>query len=151
MANIGHVVISNYTNLKSNKDMDTILLRTMTLKSSITGGKFKGLTIKRILELGEKFYLVYTYYCYETINFNNEVLSMLGITNNLRILKPGANKKMLSKWCNANPILHENNLARIKHYSHIRKEQKLDLISFDKSSDLSKSVLCNQNRKQYKR
>jgi len=130
--------------------MDTILLRTMTLLSKTDGGKFKGLTIERIIELGETFYLVYIYYGFETINFNEEVLSILKITDELRIPKPGTDKKMLNEWCKANPLLKENNLARLKHYAHLRKEQKLDLISFHISSNLSKSVLCNQNRKQYK-
>ena len=72
--------------------MDVVLLRTLTLKSPLRFGKFYDLTVNDILNSqgvkGSK-YLTWVYYNCDMINFCDEILYILGITEKNEIKKPG--------------------------------------------------------------
>ena len=67
--------------------MDVLRLRTMTLKSSFNGGKWDGIPIKTLLGRGrnERYYCVLAYYKYDTINYTDDVLELLGITKEVQL------------------------------------------------------------------
>ena len=77
--------------------MDVVRLRTMTVKSRLAGGKHAGQLVGTILEVHPE-HLIYTYYKYKRLSFVNEILDQLGITEELRIEKPGTDMHMRRKF-----------------------------------------------------
>lgn len=74
--------------------MGHVRLRKMTLKSQMKFGKFHDLTIQDILNMDRGDYLVWVYYSCSSIDFDDEVLSKIGLLT-LRIPKPGNCKEFL--------------------------------------------------------
>ena len=132
--------------------MDIIRLRTMTLKSSFNGGKWDGVPIKTLLGIGrsERYYCVVSYYKYETINYTDNVLELLGITKEVQIPKPGSNMDMLKEWKKVNSLDNMTYEERIKFMSGITSRFKRKSKSKLKHmTNLSKGYLMNKNRKTY--
>lgn len=78
---------------------EKILLRTMTLKSKFTEGKYAGKTVDDVInKFNNKNYLRYLYYNIQNINFNEEVLGILGIKGGWVIDKPGVKKGEDKIW-----------------------------------------------------
>jgi len=75
----------------------TLLLRTLTRKSYLKFGKYADIRVGNLLDLGisEREYLLWSYYSCSMINFNDDVLAELGITEEFRIEKPGKDKRKL--------------------------------------------------------
>jgi hypothetical protein len=76
---------------------DSILLRTMTEKSVLTFGQYKGQTIEEILRLGKRHYIRYLYYNVEGISFTEDILRKIGIITGQydnRISKPGKDPEL---------------------------------------------------------
>jgi hypothetical protein len=73
--------------------MDTILLRTLTGKSKIHFGKYSGLTIDEIINLGHTAYLRRLYFNISSVNFTDEILEKIHVSYKYRIHKPGINKE----------------------------------------------------------
>jgi hypothetical protein len=71
---------------------DVLRLRTMTLKSKFDGGKKDGFSIQQLIDLKRFRYLRWVYYTYDRINYNEEVLEILKITD-MQIDKPGKDFK----------------------------------------------------------
>ena len=72
----------------------SILLRTLTLKSKIGIGKYKDETVEQAIQRRKQKDLISMYYKLTTINFNSEILDLLGITREWVISKPSSNKDM---------------------------------------------------------
>lgn len=123
--------------------MDTILLRTMTLKSCFDEGKFKNVKIQTLFDLHETRYLRWAYYNLSNINFNQEVKNLIGITSEFEIKKPGTCKEMNEKL---NSLMDSKISFKAKKHlerkKRIRKE-KADRLTIDKTS---KSVLQSINQ-----
>jgi hypothetical protein len=66
-----------------------MILRTLTLKSTINFGKYAELTVQQIIDLRKSQYLVWVYFCNSHINFFPEVLDLIRIKEEHRIPKPG--------------------------------------------------------------
>lgn len=77
-------------------------LRTLTRKSKLGFGKDKDLTVQRILDLRKNLSLISAYYKLTSINFTEDILTELKITEEYRIEKPSANKEMYYKFLNEN-------------------------------------------------
>ncbi len=75
----------------------SLVLRTMNLKSKFHFGRYKNYIIKTLLVARKTGYLRYAYYNYTTINYTNDVLMQIGITEEWRIQKPGKNPEMFFK------------------------------------------------------
>lgn len=67
----------------------TILLRTLTQKSYLKFGKHADLRVGDLLSGHKKRYLRWVYFNMSMINFNDEVLEILDITEEYKIDKPG--------------------------------------------------------------
>jgi|10_taG_2_1085330.scaffolds.fasta_scaffold25297_1 hypothetical protein len=78
----------------------SILLRTLTLKSKIGVGKYKDETVEHAIQRKKQRDLISMYYKLTTINFNTEVLELLGITGDWIIKKPSSNKDMYYDFLN---------------------------------------------------
>lgn len=76
-----------------------ILLRTLTLKSRLTEGKFSNQTVETVIAI-DPMYLWYVYYNTEKLTFVEEILQAVGITQ--RIKKPGIDKNLYHKLCCSN-------------------------------------------------
>jgi len=134
--------------------MDTILLRTMTLKSSFNGGVWGGVPIITLIGRGmtERFYCVVAYYKYETINYTDDVLELLGITKEIQIPKPGSDIHMLNQWKKVNSLNSMTDQERIEFMSQIKSKRtrkakhKLKVM---KNKGLKKSVLAAKNMRKY--
>ena len=76
----------------------TILLRTMTRKSTFSGGQYNGVTVQSVINLGitGKEYVIYSYFQMSMISFADDILLELGITEEFKINKPG--KDITAKW-----------------------------------------------------
>jgi len=86
--------------------MDSINLRTLTLKSKLGFGKHKNKTVSELIALKKELELISAYFKLSKISFTQEVLDQINITNEYRITKPGKNKDFYYKY------LKENNYKR---------------------------------------
>lgn len=77
-------------------------LRIMTRKSKIGFGKYKDLTVQTMLDFNRKLELISAYYKLTSINYNEDVLNELNITDEYRIDKPSSNKEMYYKFLKEN-------------------------------------------------
>ena len=66
------------------------LLRTLTRKSKIGFGKYKDETVQQILDMNMPLVLITPYYKLTSINYIEDVLIELGITEEYRIKKPSS-------------------------------------------------------------
>lgn len=78
------------------------LLRTLTRKSKLNFGKWKDYTVQEMLDLDKKLYLISPYYKLTSINYTDEILNELGITEEYRILKPSKDLEVYYKFLNEN-------------------------------------------------
>jgi hypothetical protein len=67
-----------------------VTLRTLTWKSTFGFGydNMKDLTMLQLYDLGKAYEMIKAYYVLEKINYIDEILEKLGITEDLRIEKP---------------------------------------------------------------
>jgi hypothetical protein len=70
----------------------SILLRTLTKKSTFNFGKYKDCTVGQFIGMRKQKDLISMYYKLSTINFNDEILEELGIIDNWVINKPSTDK-----------------------------------------------------------
>ena len=116
--------------------MDRVTLRTLTFKSTLNFGKYGDYTVQQVIDqnpIDGINYLVWVYYNSSNISFNTEVLTKLGISDELKIKKPGKviNEKIFyffradvnwnrGKFSDAdkNLLLANHNMAK----KHIRKQ-----------------------------
>ena len=66
-------------------------LRTLTKKSKLGFGKFKDETVQRILDLKKPLELISAYYKLSSINFTDDILLELKITDEFKLQKPCIN------------------------------------------------------------
>ena len=83
-----------------NKDMfkymaNNVNKRVLTLKSRLGFGKYANNTIQEIVNLGKNQYLRWVYYNYEHIDYIEEILNIIYITDEYRIIKPAKNVELL--------------------------------------------------------
>ena len=67
-------------------------LRTLTRKSKMGFGKIKDCTVQELIDRNKKVELVAAYYKLSSINFTEDILDELKITEKYRIKKPSTNK-----------------------------------------------------------
>lgn len=76
----------------------------MTLKSTVGFGNYSYFTVSRLLELNKIRVLVGYYFLYDKISYIDEVLTLLGITEEYRIDKPGKNNFLYEKFIKENDL-----------------------------------------------
>ena len=130
--------------------MDIIRLRTMTLKSRFNGGVWDGVPIGTLIGRDQKYYCVVSYYKYDTINYTDDVLELLGITKEVQIPKPGSDMSMLEAWKQVNSLDNMTDQERIEFMSKIKSRFKRKAKSRLRHMDnLSKGYLAAKNMKRY--
>lgn len=77
-------------------------LRTLTRKSRLGFGKWKDYTVQELLDLGKPLILIASYYKLTSINYIEDVLIELKITEGYRIKKPSSNKDEYYRFLNEN-------------------------------------------------
>lgn len=77
-------------------------LRTLTRKSKLGFGKYKDLTVQKILDMKMPLVLISPYYKLTSINFTDDILNELKITEKYRIEKPSKNKDAYYNFLNEN-------------------------------------------------
>jgi hypothetical protein len=75
---------------------------TITRKSKMGFGKYKEKTVQEMLDLRRTLDLISAYYKLTSINYQEDILTELKITEQYRIEKPSANKEMYYKFLNEN-------------------------------------------------
>ena len=103
---------------------DILRLRIMARKSVFDGGKFEGLSVQQIIDMGRQDYLVYQYYRYCKISFIDDILEEIGITAEYRIKKPGSNLEMYRKWGD-NRWANMSVKDKSKEKSHRKKQKRM--------------------------
>ena len=126
--------------------MDCLRLRKMARKSVFDGGQKKGLSVQQVLDLNDSFYLVFSYYKYETISFLDDILDELKIPLELRIEKPGANLKMYEEYkCHWRNI--STNIERMAASQRFKGKLNREARKNDRCRNkISKAKQCNDNR-----
>ena len=106
-----------------------LLLRTLALKSVLGFGYFdlKNLTVQQLIDSNQRRTLVSSYFGLGMISFNEEVLNILGITDNYRIAKPGKILDYKERVIVINEIMQN-------YYSSITIEQKAHFIRINKDA-----------------
>lgn len=115
--------------------------RKMTLKSRVGFGFYADMTVERVIKHGHLLDLCYMYFTLSHITFFDDVLDLLGITDEWRIQKPGVDKDKGNNFAFAvHPELQA--LSREKFYSKIarRSRKTLNVIS-----SISKDKQYNKN------
>jgi len=82
--------------------MQIIKLRKLSLKSKLNFGKYKNCTVEQMIGLRKELSLISAYYKLSSISFNEEVLSMLGVTERFKINKPGTDIATYYDFLNEN-------------------------------------------------
>lgn len=77
-------------------------LRTLTRKSKLGFGKYKYLTVQKILDMKMPLVLISPYYKLSSINYIEDILTELKITEQYIIKKPSINKEMYYKFLKEN-------------------------------------------------
>ena len=77
-------------------------LRTLTRKSKLGFGKWKDYTVQELLDLRKPLVLIAPYYKLTSINYIEDILIELKITEDYRIEKPSANKDEYYRFLNEN-------------------------------------------------
>jgi len=108
-------------------------LRTMTLKSKLGFGKYKDLTVQKIIDIPLPLVLISAYYKLTSINYNEEVLGMLGITKDYQIKKPGTDGSVYINFLNK------------KGYKKKLRGEGSDKLK-KQTKDLSRGNLQNKNQ-----
>jgi len=75
-------------------------LRTLTRKSKLKFGKWKDYTVQEIINLDKKPILISAYYKLSCINYTNDILKELLITEHFIIKKPSINKDKYYEFLN---------------------------------------------------
>jgi hypothetical protein len=101
-----------------------VLLRTLTEKSKLGFGKYADLPIWKIIDMGEKRYLRFTYYTLSNINYTEDVLRKIDVVEQDEIFKPGKNKAKLKE-------------VDKKIWDSLSDEERLSL--YQKSKSISKN------------
>jgi len=109
-------------------------LRTLTKKSKLNFGKHSELTVQRMLELHRHRELIKYYFTKSSINFMDDILDELKITEEYRIEKPSINWNAYNKF-------NENS-----YYYHNRDKSISGADKLIKSNRISKEELARQNR-----
>ena len=106
--------------------MDVIILRTMTLKSQLSFGKYEGMTIHQVLSLKHTRYLRWIYYNMSRISFVDEILAMINIRLEHKIDKPGKNPDKGKEVDNIVFSHAGSDLKRIKAVSNANATKRHD-------------------------
>jgi len=77
-------------------------LRTLTRKSKLGFGKYKDLTVQKILDMKMPIVLISPYYKLTSINYIEDVLIELKITEEYRINKPSSDKEAYYRFLSCN-------------------------------------------------
>ena len=121
-------------------------LRKLTMKSIIDNfgpHMLQDKTVERVLKSdSHKFSLIYAYFRKSHINFVDEVLEALNITEKYRINKPGTNEDLYEAWkLEFDPDY--NQMIKNRLEKKVLKQRK----GVIKEDHISKSELMNRNRK----
>lgn len=105
--------------------MDTIRLRTLTLKSLMKFGKYKDLTVYEVIYgLRKPNHIIDCYFNLSMVSFNEEVLDIVGIAVEYRISKPGKSvDKRVEFYQNRHADL-SNNQKLGKYQRNLSKAKK---------------------------
>jgi hypothetical protein len=120
---IERAILKEFRVKKQTIDEDSILLRTLTRKSVMSFGKYKGQIIDEILRLGMHHYLRYIYYNLDGITFIDEILRQINIFNDhhdYRIPKPGKDPEYGKEIEN----ILVNQYKTVKTMSHYKRKAK---------------------------
>ena len=98
-----------------------ILLRTMTYKSKIEGGKWEGCAVQDLINTYHFRALRYMYYNYSKITFIPEILETIGIPDEFLISKPGKNPELANKL---NDLKIDNMSFKARVHSERRDKYK---------------------------
>lgn len=101
--------------------MSTVLLRTLTRKSTIGFGKFNTWTVGDLIDIKQnKFHLAGIYFKLARVTFTPEVLAEIGITGDDIITKPGKAPEKYKPWVTSHGGYSDEFKAVIKKH-RIRK------------------------------
>jgi hypothetical protein len=126
--------------------METILLRTLTGKSKLHFGKYAGLSIDQIINLGHTAYLRGLYFNISSINFTDEILNKIYIGDEFKITKPGINKDF-ELLCFKRVFGTAGKNKRYRIASQLKKNRKINFYNYDKKDRIkfSKASLTRRN------
>lgn len=125
----------------------SIRLRTLTKKSKLWFGKYDGITVGKLLEIGKKPYLRKLYFLFSGLSFTDDILKEINIISydekhDLRIEKPGTSEEnlkringlMFSKLCFKIHPAYAVRLERRKHKYNYRNILGREKLYFSKKS-----------------
>lgn len=81
---------------------ESVLLRALTGKSILWFGKYKDLSVQQIIDMNNQEYLRWIYYNCRGITYTDDILNIITITEERRIIKPGIAPEMHDKVCEEN-------------------------------------------------
>jgi hypothetical protein len=102
--------------------MSAILMRTLTKKSKLNFGKYKDCTVEQLIGMRKQKDLISAYFKLSTINFNDEVLNEIGITEEYRIEKPNTDKEKYFEFINR---FYEKPMKQHEALTNMRRKPKL--------------------------
>ena len=76
----------------------SVNLRTLARKSVLGYGKHALLTVQQLLDLKEYAYISWSYFVLSNISFADDILNLVGVTEEFRITKPGKDEAALQRF-----------------------------------------------------
>ena len=116
------------------------LHRKLTLKSTLGFGKYGHYTMARLIELGRQPDILSAYFCISNIDFNDEMLGILNLTDEYRIEKPGTTKEALKAF-----LKKFHNRVYKHHYEAYKEDREINMIR--ESRGHTKGALQYKNQK----
>lgn len=113
--------------------MDAILLRKLSRKSILQEGKYSGLSIQEMINLGHTRILRWYYYNLSNIDFLEDIKNEIGITPDVYINKPGVDKRL-------SDVVNEIMLSKMPMKGKMH-QQKLNKVVAEKTYRKSSRVL----------
>ncbi len=124
-----------------------MVLRKLALKSILNFGKLYDYTVSQVLTLNKHRYLIWVYYNCSHIDFLDEILDILDITEERRIKKPGKDVFYYEEHRREfMPVFDKMQTKLILRNTNFYKKRK-KLIAFD-NENKQISALTNRNKGQ---
>jgi hypothetical protein len=121
-----------------------VLKRVLTRKSILGFGyaDVRDLSVQMIIDLGKENYLIKSYFGLEKIDFTEDILDELKITSEYRISKPNKDIELGNLFFEKKYNNFKNDLSndeKIKFFSKMKRDKKLDVIRKNSSSKIFRS------------
>lgn len=109
----------------TNSSYGVVTLRKLAWQSVLKFGRYADMTVRQVYEIKERSYLWWCYYNLENIDFLEDILVELMITEEWRISKPGKNPDIEDRFIEEVVYKEYSDKSDLDNFKHAAKKKKL--------------------------